>query len=455
MDAGATRSDAGADAASKPAGVTLTISPKGVAIAPSGSETFTCTVTGSTNTACTWQVTETGGGSVTSAGVYKAPATVGTYHVVATSAADTTKSDTATVVVTAPATPGVWINVTPAGIDLNSSDDNGDNFGFNDVLADPMHPSDVYAYVCYQGVWKSSDFGVTFTKVSAGASMDIGKLWSGAIAPDGSYLLAGVGNGTAPGLYKSTTAGGLGTTWTQIFGTTQSAAVGTGGAVAAYSVDIDPGNPQHFVMAFHENDGYAGLVETLDGGSTWIKHDPPTNFGGSQYVFLINSNVWIVEGQSNGGTNGTWQTTTGGLVNGVPSTSAWKMVSTAEHVHGAAQLYNAGNGVLYIGSYKSPDGVLRSADNGATWNVVFPTNESAIVGTPKQLYTGMGFAGPFSPYLASGTLDGMTWTTTGPFSTTPSAMTWGPKRMAVVFDGTHSIIVAGMWDAGIWRYVEP
>jgi hypothetical protein len=34
-------------------------------------------------------------------------------------------------------------------------------------------------------------------------------------------------------------------------------------------------------------------------------------------------------------------------------------------------------------------------------------------------------------------------------------MTNGPKRAAVTFDGTHSIIVGGNWNAGIWRYVEP
>jgi len=55
-------------------------------------------------------VQEAGGGTVSSAGLYTAPATTGTYHVVATSVADTSKSDAATVVVAAPRTPMALIS---------------------------------------------------------------------------------------------------------------------------------------------------------------------------------------------------------------------------------------------------------------------------------------------------------------------------------------------------------
>ena len=39
--------------------------------------------------------------------------------------------------------------------------------------------------------------------------------------------------------------------------------------------------------------------------------------------------------------------------------------------------------------------------------------------------------------------------------TAPDAMFDGWKRASVTFDGTHYVIVAGSWHAGIWRYVEP
>src|SRR5205807_1355266 len=66
---------------------------------------FTATVTGTTtgqSTAVTWSVQEAAGGTVTSSGSYTAPATAGTYHVLAKSVADSTKSDTATISVAAP-----------------------------------------------------------------------------------------------------------------------------------------------------------------------------------------------------------------------------------------------------------------------------------------------------------------------------------------------------------------
>lgn len=54
---------------------------------------------------------EAGGGTITPTGLYTAPATAGTFHVVATSVADPTKSATATVTVT-PATPQVSLSPT-------------------------------------------------------------------------------------------------------------------------------------------------------------------------------------------------------------------------------------------------------------------------------------------------------------------------------------------------------
>ncbi len=79
--------------------VTVTIAPTTATLITGATQSFTATVTGSSNTAVTWSVTETSGGSVTSAGVYTAPATGGTYHVVATSVADPTQSATVAVVV--------------------------------------------------------------------------------------------------------------------------------------------------------------------------------------------------------------------------------------------------------------------------------------------------------------------------------------------------------------------
>jgi len=89
----------GSQAATTPgvtAAVSVSISPTSVSILTSGTQQFTATATGTTNTAVTWSAT---GGSVSSSGLYTAPTAAGSYTVKATSVADTTKSASATVTV--------------------------------------------------------------------------------------------------------------------------------------------------------------------------------------------------------------------------------------------------------------------------------------------------------------------------------------------------------------------
>jgi len=95
-----------------PANLAITIAPTETEISVGESHDFTATVTGSGDTDVTWSVAEGSaggtvvnhgaqaqGGAVASLGVYAAPTTPGTYHVVATSKADPAKSATAEVLV--------------------------------------------------------------------------------------------------------------------------------------------------------------------------------------------------------------------------------------------------------------------------------------------------------------------------------------------------------------------
>ena len=79
------------------ASIAVSLSPAAVSLLTGGTQQFTATVTGTTNTTVTWTST---GGAVTSKGLFTAPSTTGSYTVKATSAADTTKSASATVTVT-------------------------------------------------------------------------------------------------------------------------------------------------------------------------------------------------------------------------------------------------------------------------------------------------------------------------------------------------------------------
>jgi hypothetical protein len=93
--------------------VTVAVAPATVTLARGASTTFTATVTGSAITAVSWSVEGENSGTITSAGVYTAPATPGTYTVVATSLADASKKATATV--TVPVTTGTADYQDPAG----------------------------------------------------------------------------------------------------------------------------------------------------------------------------------------------------------------------------------------------------------------------------------------------------------------------------------------------------
>ena len=92
--------------------VTVSLSPTEAKIAPGGTQDFAATVAGSGDSDVTWSVEEGNvggsvvnrgaqaqGGSVATMAIYAAPTKAGTYHVVATSKADPTKSATAEVTV--------------------------------------------------------------------------------------------------------------------------------------------------------------------------------------------------------------------------------------------------------------------------------------------------------------------------------------------------------------------
>jgi len=80
---------------------TVRVAPQNAQVAPSGTVSYQATVAGTADTAVTWSIQEGApGGSVTAGGLYTAPATTGTFHVVATSHADTSVRGTASVTVT-------------------------------------------------------------------------------------------------------------------------------------------------------------------------------------------------------------------------------------------------------------------------------------------------------------------------------------------------------------------
>lgn len=150
---------------------------------------FTATVTGSTDTAVTWSVTESNGGTVSSSGLYTAPAAAGTYHIVATAHADTSKSASAAVTVTVPAP---VFTSTPA-----TTVDQGGNYSYTAAATDPAGTAITYTLtqrpnvgsVSFSGAtvgWNpaaaqartSYDFTITATSAVGGTQTQSWKVWT-------------------------------------------------------------------------------------------------------------------------------------------------------------------------------------------------------------------------------------------------------------------------------------
>ncbi|GLH72763.1 hypothetical protein GETHLI_12650 [Geothrix limicola] len=98
--------------------IAVTVSPATASVQANGTQTFTATVSGTANNAVNWTASA---GSITSAGVFTAPATAQTVTITATSVADPTKSASATVTVTAAPVVSVSIGGTPTSLKLGES----------------------------------------------------------------------------------------------------------------------------------------------------------------------------------------------------------------------------------------------------------------------------------------------------------------------------------------------
>jgi hypothetical protein len=348
---------------------------------------------------------------------------------------------------------GTWVNVTPAGVNL--TDTLCGNAGTQTVQADPMHPSNLYTEFNCQGIWQSTDYGLTWTgPINTGTN--------GATVSDcGSGITVSPSStGGEPTIYEACIRGaGLGF-WKSVDGGVNWTHYVVGPSANRqdyFPPVIDPYDKNHLLLPGHE---FNSIAESVDGGQNWT--EVPLDNGMLQniatgLIFFIDTGTaastrgnWLWMGQSGGG-NGTWRTTNSG--------TSWAQVDKNEHF-GAAQIYQPDtSGVVFIAGTASAlgAGVLRSTDYGQTWTHVGLANtETVVLGTSKNLYSmagaPVGTTGSIDPAFEVAVQPGTgTWFPV----TTPAALNQGTAQFAVVNDGTNNILLGAMYNSGVWRYVEP
>jgi hypothetical protein len=343
--------------------------------------------------------------------------------------------------------PNTWKNLSPADAKIRTDTD--EHVFTLGIELDPSNPSTIYVTVSGDNVATTD-----FIKGNVCKSTDGGATW----APIGNfdqpinvrvdpkdpqhlYVGDGVRGGTMG--FWVTTDGGK--TWTMPQGYKNIATQLADSDV--YHVAPDPADFNHVLVTFHSGwhgcDDYgfghcnAGIIESKDGGYTWVAKNPMAGwagYGGWDVWFLSNpekgvgdSNTWLFGNQDHGGY---WRTTDAG--------ETWTQATTASMAHGGAQLFYAANGDLYTGAWPYP---IRSSDNGKSWTKLEKAPYDvyfSVVGDGDTLFTAPGDGGNFVT-----SKDGNTWT-----QFNDQKFSQGPFEMAV--DHTNHIIYASMWGAGVW-----
>jgi photosystem II stability/assembly factor-like uncharacterized protein len=308
-------------------------------------------------------------------------------------------------------------------------------FGPGCIVGDPTRPSDLYVGGTAAGLWKSSDYGSTWSLINSSLP-DV---------PRG--VVIAVAGTTPPTIWSSgynviykSTDGGHTFTMKDI-------------GLSLYSFKVDPHDSNHLISGLHEADG---IVESTDGGDSWRLvggNGFPTG-GKSWYPYFVDtgdpvatSHTWFAIAQNGASAV---MTSDAGMNWAIPNG-----LSGLQHPHGNSQLFQSGSSLFVAGIYGPGQGVYRSTDRGANWARVDDGKPEGVVwGTAKNVYAMWAWACSncdLGTNFEMAALPGSSWAA----ASTPSDLTIGPNSMAVTYDGTHSVFVGVMWSEGIWRYVEP
>lgn len=332
--------------------------------------------------------------------------------------------------------PGVWINVTPPGM-ASVLRPNADEYGPGSIAGDPARPSDIYVGGSGAGLWKSSDYGNTWTLIND-TLPDVARGAVIAVAGTTPATIWAAGYDT---IFKSIDGG-------QTFTETQL-------DVSLYSLNLDPYDPTHLISGLHEADG---IVESTDAGASWkVVRGAGFPAGGvSWYPYFIDTGnaastrrTWFAIAQNGASAI---MTRDQGATWSIP-----RGIAGLQHPHGNAQIYQAGQ-MLFAAGLDGPDGqgVYRSTDLGASWSRADGGQrpEAVVWGTAKNVYAMYAWACSNCDLGTNFEIAPQPGTDWAPVAV-PVELEIGPNGVVATSDGRRNIFVGLMWDQGLWRYVEP
>jgi hypothetical protein len=302
-----------------------------------------------------------------------------------------------------------WVNVTGNLAGMASECGN-----LTSVSAVPGSSS-VLAGVALKGLWANTS-GTTWTNLGQGASSAtiLNRPTSIAYDPEhpGVFWESGIYNGQ--GVFKTIDGGNIFT------------ALGSVSHNDFISVDFSDPNRQTLVAGGHEQDHT--IWKSVNGGQNWtnIGSTLPAGTTFSSNPLVLDSQTYLIStGNGSGGTaDGIYRTINGG--------TSWTQVSNVEPSGPPLKL---SNGSIF---YPSSDGVLKSTDNGVTWNKftggLQQLPRTPIVALPSGRLAAVGF-----DTVKVSSDGGATWQALGPAF--PFDLVW-----SITYSATRKLFFISQFD---------
>jgi hypothetical protein len=255
-------------APSSGSGVTVTVAPPSVRVAPGGTQGFQAVVTGAAVSSVQWSVE--GGdvhGTITSAGLYAAPAASGAYRVIATSVADPAQSGSATVTVTSatqvaaptfsPGTGSTVASGSPVTLNVATA---GATICYTTNGVDPAAST---PGTCSSGSTTYVAPIVVTANVTIRALATLANATSSAVVA-ATYAIAAAGSGTVQGYGFGALTSGSTLKWPWAYGD---------------AMGFQDGGGNREVLVFGWNGTRVAAVKSGDAGASWTAVNPSVSLG--------------------------------------------------------------------------------------------------------------------------------------------------------------------------------